>query len=106
MDNLSVINDFVKLARIAELLEEENPVVAKMIDETIKKAATELEKKYPPIDTPIVEYKPVHSPKIDQNLDQIADDIYASEDFQKIKPNLHTKEANAKLDELISQKLA
>jgi len=95
MDNLSVINDFVKLARIAELLEEENPRVAQMIDDTLKSAATELESEYPPIATPVVNY-----------LDKVVDDIYNSKDFDSIKHNLHSKEASAKLDNLINQKLA
>jgi hypothetical protein len=106
MDNLSIINEFVKLARIAELLENERPDVAKMIDETIKQAATELEKKYPPIETPVIdEYKYVPSSETDK-LDQIADDIYSSKEFQEIKHNLNTKEASNKLDQLIYRKLA
>ena len=105
MNNLDIINEFVKLARISELVETTHPEASKIIDETIKLAAQTIEEMYPPIETPVVEYKYVPDSQ-EPDLDKIADDIYASDEFAKIKNSLHTKEASAKLDELINQKLA
>lgn len=88
MSNFSLINHLVRLAQIAEEIEESNPAAADLIDTTISDQADGL---------PDSDFDPAMFPKIntpgaegvsDDLVQQITDSVMASPDFAAIAPNI------------------
>jgi hypothetical protein len=113
MTNLELLQTFVRLAQIAEEVEETNPAAAGEIDSFTEAALPgELDQQavdpemFPPIKTP--EYPEMNTKSEgtkDPLKDQIINEIINSPDWERIEPILYTPEGKKEIKNLIGKKI-
>ena len=112
MTNLELLQTFVRLAQIAEEVEETNPAAAGEIDSFTEEALPgELDQQavdpemFPPIKTPEYPEMNTKSEGTKDPLEEIINEIALSPDWERIEPILNTPEGKEAIQNLIGKKI-